>query len=92
MADQYARVKNVEKGKRVIKDNNDQTYFFDDEFLEEAMKSSIIYEIDEHLDYENWSSNHNDHATLSILDGGTDTFILGQRWKFFLFIAPERQI
>jgi phosphoserine aminotransferase len=30
------------------------------------MKSSIIYETDEDLDYEYWSSNHNAHATLSI--------------------------
>jgi hypothetical protein len=30
------------------------------------MKSSSIYETDEDADYEYWSSNHNDHATLSI--------------------------
>jgi hypothetical protein len=35
------------------------------EFLKEAMKSSSIYEADEDVDYEYWSSNHNAHATLS---------------------------
>jgi hypothetical protein len=66
MPNQYARVKNVAKEKDVIKDNKDQTYAFVDEFLEEAMKSSSIYETDENVDYEYWSSNHNAHATLSI--------------------------
>jgi hypothetical protein len=66
---QYARVKNVakeKKGEDIIKENTDQTYAFVDEFLEEAMKSSSIYEADEVVDYEYWSSNHNAHATLSI--------------------------
>jgi hypothetical protein len=40
-------------------------YFFD-EFLEEAIKSSSLYEADEDVDYEYCSSNHNAHATLSI--------------------------
>jgi hypothetical protein len=30
------------------------------------MKSSSIYETDEDVDYEFWTSNHNAHATLSI--------------------------
>jgi hypothetical protein len=61
-------VKNVAKGEDVIKDNTDQTYNFVDvdEFLEEVMKSSSLYETDEDVDYEYWSSNHNAHATLSI--------------------------
>jgi hypothetical protein len=65
---QYARVKNLAKGEDVIKDNTDQTYAFVDayEFLKEAMKSSSIFETDEYVDYEYWSSNHNAHATLSI--------------------------
>jgi hypothetical protein len=69
MPNQYARVKNVAKGEDVIKENTDQTYAFVNEFLEEAMKSSSIYETDEDenedVDYEHWSSNHNAHATLS---------------------------
>jgi hypothetical protein len=67
---QYARVKNVAKGEDVINDNSDQTYAFVfvdvDEFLEESMKSSSIYEADEDIDYEYLSSNHNAHVTLSI--------------------------
>jgi hypothetical protein len=52
MPNQYARVKNVAKGEDVIKENTDQTYDFIDEFLEEEMKSSSIYEADEDVDYE----------------------------------------
>jgi hypothetical protein len=48
----YARMKNVAKGEDVIKENTDQTYAFVDEFLEEAMKSSSIYEADKDVDYE----------------------------------------
>jgi hypothetical protein len=64
--DQLAMVRNVAKGEEVIKDNKDRTYGFVDEFLEESMKSSRVYETDEDVDYEYWSSNHNAHATLSI--------------------------
>jgi hypothetical protein len=70
MQNQYTRVKNVAKGEDVLKENTDQTYAFVfvdvDEFLEEAMKSSSLYEVDEYVDYEYWSSNHNAHVTLSI--------------------------
>jgi hypothetical protein len=66
MTNQYARVKNVSRGEDVIKDNTDQTYAFVDEFLEESMKSSSLYEADQDVDYEYWSSNNNAHATLSI--------------------------
>jgi hypothetical protein len=63
---QYVRVRNRAKGEDVIKDNTDQTYAFVDEFLEESIKISCMYEKDEDVDYEYWSSNHNAHATLSI--------------------------
>jgi hypothetical protein len=53
-------------GEDIIKENTDQTYAFVDEFLEEAMKSPSVYETDEDVDYEYWSSNHNAHATLCI--------------------------
>jgi hypothetical protein len=52
---QCGRVKNVAKGEDVIKKNTDQTYAFVDEFLEEAVKSSSLYEADEDVDYEYWS-------------------------------------
>jgi hypothetical protein len=66
MPNQYARLKNVAKGDDVIKDNTDQNYAFVDEFLEEEMKRSSMYEADEDLDYEYCSSKHNAHATPSI--------------------------
>jgi hypothetical protein len=66
MPNQYARVKNVAKGEDVIKENTDETCGFVDEFLEEAIKSSSIYEADEDVDKEYWPSNHIAHATLSI--------------------------
>jgi hypothetical protein len=54
MPNQYTRVKNVAKGEDIIKENTDQSYAFVDEFLEEGMKSSSIYETDEDVDYEYW--------------------------------------
>jgi hypothetical protein len=48
---QYAKLKNVAKGEDVIKENTDQTYAFANELLEEAMKSSSIYEADQDVDY-----------------------------------------
>jgi hypothetical protein len=60
--------KNVAKGEDVIKDNKNQTYAFFDEFLEEAIKSSSIYEADEDVDYEYWSSDHNAHTKLRIYE------------------------
>jgi hypothetical protein len=105
---------NVAKGEDVIKDYTDQTYAFVDEFLEEAMKSSSLYETDENknVEYQYWSSNHNAHATLSIsnslhkkcmnllhlpeeyrisiLDGGADTYILGQGWEVLSFHNTRR--
>jgi hypothetical protein len=44
LPNQHARVKNVAKGEDAIKDHIDQTYAFVDEFLEEAMKFSSLYE------------------------------------------------
>jgi hypothetical protein len=72
---QYSRVKNVAKGEDLIKDNTDQTYSFADEFIEKAMKSSHMYETDEDLDYEYWSSDHNVHETLSISNSLHDKFM-----------------
>jgi hypothetical protein len=45
-------VKIVAIGKEVIKDNNNQTYGFVDEFPVEAMKSLSIYATYEDVDYE----------------------------------------
>jgi hypothetical protein len=65
MPNQYARVKNLWKEKEIIKDSKYQAYELLNEFLEEAMKSSSIFETDEDVDYEYWSSNHNAHSLLS---------------------------
>jgi hypothetical protein len=66
LPNQYARVKNIAKGEDVIKENTDHTYAFVDEFLEKAIKSSSLYEADEDVDYEYWSSKHYAHVTLSL--------------------------
>ena len=44
---QYARVKNAANGEEVSQESTDPTYGFVDEFLEEAVKSSIIYQADQ---------------------------------------------
>jgi hypothetical protein len=74
-SNQYARVKNLAKEEDVIKENTDQIYAFVDEFLEQSMKNSNIYETDEDVDYEYWSSNHNAHATLSISNSLHNTYM-----------------
>jgi hypothetical protein len=48
-------VKNVSKGQDAINDNTDQIHAFVDEFLEEEMKSSIMHETDEELNYKYWT-------------------------------------
>jgi hypothetical protein len=68
-------VKNIAKGEDVIKDYTDHTNAFVDEFLEESMKNSSIYETDEDVDYEYCSSNHNSHATLSISNSVHNKFM-----------------
>jgi hypothetical protein len=52
MLNQFVRVKNVEKGEDVIKENTDHTYDFIDESTEEAIKNSIIYETNDDVDCE----------------------------------------
>jgi hypothetical protein len=52
MPDEYARMKKIAKAEDVMKENTDQTYALVDEFLEEAMKSSGIYETYEDVDYD----------------------------------------
>jgi hypothetical protein len=59
-------VKNIAKGNIVIKDNKDQTNDFVDEFFEGEIKISIIYQANEDVDYEYWSSKNNSQAIISI--------------------------
>jgi hypothetical protein len=47
-------LENVANGEDVIKETTDHTYAFVDEFLEEEMNSSSIYEADEDVDYDYW--------------------------------------
>jgi hypothetical protein len=79
-------VNNVAKGEDSIKDNDDQTYAFVDEFLEEAMTSSSIYETDEDLEYEYWSSKHRTHTTLCI------SYSLYDKFMNLLFLSEKYHI
>jgi hypothetical protein len=83
MSKQYARVKDEAKGEDVIMDNKHQTYAFVDEFLEEGMKSSSLYEADEDANYEYWSSNHYAHTILRISNS------LHKKCKYLLHL-PEK--
>jgi hypothetical protein len=64
MPNQYARVKNAVKGED---DNQDQppTYGFIDEFLEDAIKSSNLYE-EQDADYEPGNSEHTIYTSISM--------------------------
>ena len=66
MPSQYARVKNTVKGEEEVQDGTEQDYGFIDEFLEEAINTSNIYESQQETDYDFWSSEHNVHASISI--------------------------
>ena len=44
MPNQYAKVKNAVKEEDEIQDQTEDTYRFIDEFLEDAIKSSNLYE------------------------------------------------
>jgi hypothetical protein len=88
MPNQYARVRNVSKGEDVIKNNTGQNCAFVDEFLEEAMKTAILYEADEDVDYEYWSSNHHAHVTFSISNSLHNIFmnLLHLPEKYYIII------
>jgi hypothetical protein len=40
--------------------------FFVDEFLEEAIKSSAIYESEQDAEYDHWTTDYYAHATFSV--------------------------
>ena len=65
MPNQYAKVKNAVKGEEDIQDQTTDTYGFVDEFLEDAIKSSNLYE-EQDANYETWNSEHNIYASISI--------------------------
>jgi hypothetical protein len=49
LPNQYAKVKNAVKGEEELQDDADHIYGFVDEFLEEALKTSNIYEAQQEL-------------------------------------------
>ena len=63
---QYAKVKNAVKGDQELQDGKEQDYGFIDEFLEEAVNTSKIYESQQETDYDYWTSEHNIHTSISI--------------------------
>jgi hypothetical protein len=66
MPNQYAKVKNTVKGEEELQDGSEQDYGFIDEFLEEAVNTSNIYESQQETDYDYWTSDHNVHTSISI--------------------------
>ena len=44
MPNQYAKVKHAVKGEKDVQDDTDHTYGFIDEYLEEVVNTSNIYE------------------------------------------------
>ena len=65
MPNQYAKVKSTVKGEEELQDGTEQDYGFIDEFREEAVNTSNIYESQQD-DYDYWTSEHNIHTTISI--------------------------
>jgi hypothetical protein len=66
MPNQYAKVKNTVKGEEELQDGTGKDYGFIDEFLEEAVITSYIYESQQETDYDYWTSEHNVHKSISI--------------------------
>ena len=65
MPNQYATVKNAVKGEDDTQVQATNTNDFIDEFLEDAIKSSNLYE-EQDDDYEAWNSEHNVYTSISI--------------------------
>jgi hypothetical protein len=63
---QYAKVKNTVKGEEELQHHTKQDYGFIDEFLEEAVNTSNIYESHQETDYDYWTSEHSIHTSISI--------------------------
>jgi hypothetical protein len=82
---QYARVKNTSKGEKEILNEtvHDQNYIFIDEFMEEAVKNSNLYECNQEEEYDLWYSEHNMHASIRI---SSNLFNKGMN----LLFLPER--
>ena len=67
LPNQYEKVKNsVKGGEEEVQDDTDHTYCFIDEYLEEAINTSNIYESRHGTDYDYCISEHNAHASISM--------------------------
>ena len=64
MPNQYEQVKHAVKGEEDIQDNTGHTHTFGfiDEYLEEAINTSNMYESTQETDYDYWISEHSVHA------------------------------
>ena len=65
MPNLYTKVKNAVKREDEIQDQVTNTYGFIDEFLEDSIKSSNLYE-EQDADYEMWNLEHNVYTSISI--------------------------
>jgi hypothetical protein len=66
LPNQYAKAKNAAKGEEEVQDDVDQNYGFVDEFLEEALNTSNIYEAQQDTDCDLWISDHNVYTSISV--------------------------
>ena len=56
------------KGEDSVQENSNLTYSFVDEFLEEAIKRSSIYESGQEIEDDVWTPERNVHASISIIN------------------------
>ena len=66
MPNQYARVQSTVRGEETGQENFDQTYSFVYELLEEAVRSSFLYESGQEVEDDFWTAEHNIHASISV--------------------------
>ena len=66
MPNQYARVQNTVRGEEEVQEDSDQTYRFVDEFLEEAVRSSSIFESGQEVEDDFWTAEYNIHESTSV--------------------------
>jgi hypothetical protein len=66
LPNQYTNFKNAVKGKEELQADTDHIYGFIDEYLEEAINTSNIYEATQENDYDYYVSEYNAHDSISI--------------------------
>jgi hypothetical protein len=60
MPNQYARVQNTVRGEEAVQEDSDLI------FLEEAARSSSIYESGQEVEDDFWTAEHDMHASISV--------------------------